>query len=624
MDPKWHFLPQTAMTPPADQMANPLSHTALTDAELLMREAIQNSADERKTDADGPVRFSVRRKQYRGDEKSVLVGKFRLEEIAERAKSFKKAHGWFKFNETCLGRLHDPDVPISALLLSDHNTNGLGGDWQTADGVNSRFHNLVLSIYTSHKQEDGTGLLGSYGVGKMVYAVASKIRTMAYYSCFDPDKSTEGASARFMATAFLQGHRTDGQDYTGHAFFGNSSETNYSPARPLIDANAHEFAECVGLERRSSDDTGLTVMLLDCDLTPQDCLDACEKFWWPRTFDKHSETYVDLEFFDGDTKLPSPNPIGRPELKPFIDCFSNIRQGVKPEGYENKKVKLRTHGDVGHLCLKALSGIEGLEALLNELANTVALIRSGLVIQYNPKYVRPGLDAMMSFDEAVVGVFEATGEYPEKCFTMSEPAAHDKWNSNDSRLHMSLGDDGVDLVRLTHSRVKENVRDFQTRIKEVVRKPTSEGLEFLDDILGPIIFRKRKKGPPPRPKPAQRAFTVHKKGWRDPESEPIVDYLDFTIALAEGVSQEPVPCRVKAVLRILEDADARPGTAVSCTVLDDDGKLMSNGSGTFEVELAPDVAMKFRASAQVHPTWRTRWAVTVMRKAPTSPAGEDA
>ena len=94
--------------------------------------------------------------------------------------------------------------------------------------------------------------------------------------------------------------------------------------------------------------------------------------------------------------------------------------------------------------------------------------------------------------------------------------------------------------------------------------------------------------------------------------------------MAEGVSPEPVPCRVKAVLRVLEDAEARPGTAVSCTVCDDDGELMSNGSGTFEVELTPDVAMKFHASAQVHPTWRTRWAVTVAREAQASPGGEDA
>ena len=601
------------MMVPADKMANPLQHTGLTDAELLMREAIQNSADERRTDADGPVRFSVRRKQYRGDEKSVLIGRFRLGEHADRAKSFPDAHGWFKFKETCLDRLEDPDVPISALLLSDHNTNGLGGNWRTSDGVNSRFYNLVLSIYASHKQEDDGGLLGSYGVGKMVYAVTSRIRTMAYYSCFDAGESTDGASARFMATAFLPGHRTGEKEYTGHAFFGKSSNTKDYPAKPLLDANAHEFAESIGLETRSSDDTSLTVMLLDYDLDPHDCRDACEKFWWPRTFDEHSNAYVDLEFFDGDTKLQSPNPSSRSELKPFIDCFSNIRQDVNPEGYERKKVRLQAHGEVGHLCLKALGGIEGEH---NELANTVALVRNGLIIQYNPKYARED-------DSNAIGVFEVVGNYPEKCFTLSEPEAHDEWNSNNARLKRSLGDGAADLVRLTHARVKDNFRDFQTRQKEVIRKTPSEGLDFLDDILGPI-FRRRKKGPPARPEAVRRAFTVHKKGWRDLKSEPIIDYLDFTIALAEGVSQEPVPCKVKTVLRVLEDAEARLGTAVSCAVFDGDGELISNGSGAFEVELIPNIAMKFHASAQVHPTWRTRWAVTVAGEAPESSGGGNA
>ncbi len=612
MDPKWHFLPQAAMMVPADKMANPLSHTSLTDVELLMREAIQNSADERCRDADGPVRFSVRRRQFLGDEKSVLVGKFRLEEISERARSFPEAHGWFKYKETCLGNLKDPDIPISVLLLSDHNTNGLGGNWRTSDGVKSQFYNLVLSIYESHKLENDGGLLGSYGVGKMVYAASSRIRMMAYYSCFDPSESTDGTSARFMATAFLPSHCLDERDYTGHAFFGNSSGTDDYPARPLVDASAHELAESVGLETRPSDDTGLTVMLLDCDLSPYDCREACEKFWWPRMFDEHSESYVDLEFFDGDAKLPSPNPRYRSDIKPFIDCFSNIRLGVKPEGYESKKVELQAHGEIGHLCLKALREIE---AKHNELANTVALIRGGLVIQYKSSYAREG-------DPNAVGVFEVVGEDTEKCFALSEPEAHDEWNCNSSRLQRSLGDQAVDLVRLAHSRVKDTFRDFQTRQKEVICRTKSESLSFLDEILGPI-FRKRKKGLPLRPELARRAFTVHKEGWRDLEGEPVVDYLDFTIALAEGVSLEPVSCRVKAVLQVLEDAEARPSTYLSCTVFDDKGESISNRSGTFDVDLIPDVALTFRASARVRQTWRTRWTVTVTKRSSVSLGDED-
>ena len=574
-----------------------------------MREAIQNSVDERRLGGVGPVRFSVRRKQYLGDEKFALARKFGLKELAHRASVFPKAHGWFKHDETCLADLDDPDVALSALILSDHNTNGLGGSWNTTDGIDSRFYNLVLSIYASHKQDNANGLLGSYGVGKMVYAITSKIRTMAYYSSFEPTDLTEGVHTRFMATAFLPGHKMEGSDYTGHAFFGSSSGTDGYPSQPLTDANANEFAEGVGLELRSPNDTGLTVMLLDCDLRPEECREACEKFWWPRIVDEHSEEFVDLEFFDGETKLASPIPRDRIELKPFIDCFSNIRQGVNPDGYDCNRVKLADGGEVGHLCLKAIGSPE---AKHNQLANSVALIRGGLVIEYNPSYARED-------DPDAVGVFRATGGRSIKCFTLSEPEAHDEWNSSNSRLKRSLGQSGADLVRITHDRIKSSFRDFQTRQKNVTRNNTSEGLDFLDDILGPI-FRKRKKGPPPRPVPARRAFTVHKSAWRDFAGESVVDYLDFAIALVDGVSLEPISCKVKAVLHVLEDADARRGATLPCTVLDDVGKPIFGGSGTFEVELTPNATLTFHASARVQPTWTTRWTVTVARS--PSPAGE--
>lgn len=594
------------MMVPADKLINPLQHTRLSDAELLTREAIQNSADERRFNADGPVRFSVKRKQYRGDEKSNLVRKFGLEKIAKRAELFPSAHGWFKYDETCFSHLNDLDVPISVLLLSDHNTNGLGGNWRTDEGIASRFYNLVLSMYSSNKQEEDGDLLGSYGVGKMVYAVTSNIRTMAYYSCFEPTESTDGKSARFMATAFFPKHKVDGEEHSGHAFFGIASNRPDYPAEPLVDACAHNFAESVGLEVRSPDDTGLTVMLLDCDLSPHDCLAACEKFWWPRIFDEHSEEYVNMEFFDGDTKLPSPTPSNRPELKPFIDCYSNIRQQVVPEGYDSKKIKLKETGEVGHLCMTALGGSA---AQNNDLTNSVALIRSGLVIQYNPDYARED-------DPHAIGVFEAIGDYPSKCFTYSEPEAHDKWNFNHARLQRYLGDRAVKLVRRTHERIKESFRDFQTRQKGVIHNPKSEGLDYLDNILG-SIFQQKKKGPPPPPPPSHRAFTIHKKGWRNLNSVPMNDNLEFIIALAEEVSVDSVDCEVSAVLKILEEVDARPGTSVSCAVFNDDGTTISSGSGKFKVKLIPSLPLKFRAVAEVHPTWRTRWTVTVARETAT-------
>lgn len=603
MNTSWHFLKLSAMMVPADQMANPLQHTRLSEAELLMREAIQNSADEKRPDVDSPVRFSVRRKLYQGEEKANLIRKLRLEDIKNRTMDFPQSHGWFKYEETCLKSLNDLDIAIPVLLLSDHNTNGLGGNWRRGDDVGSRFFNLVLSMYASRKQDTFSDLLGSYGVGKMVYAVTSSIRTMAYYSSFTPDRSTEGASARFMATAFLPKHRKEEMDYSGHAFFGIGSNQLDYPAAPLTDIHAHEFAESIGLDVRSENDTGLTVMLLDCNLSPDDCLKACEKFWWPRMIDEHSREFVKMEFIDGDERLPSPEPSKRPELKPFIYCHSNIKQRVDPEGYENKPITLRDSGEVGRLCMSALqeSDIEG-----NSLANTVALIRSGLVIQYKSEYARED-------DPHAIGVFEAIGTYASECYTFSEPEAHDEWNPYNSRLERHLGDKGVNLVRLTHKRIKENFRDFQMRQKEVKRKPSSEGLTFLDNALG-SLFQSRKKGNPPVPKPSHRAFTIRKRGWRDVNNLPIRDNFEFRIALAEGVSEEPVTCEVKTELKILEEVNAKPGTSVPCSVVDNSGAKICNGLGKFNVKLFPNAPLKFHAYADVNPKWRTCWIVTVERR----------
>lgn len=105
---------------PADQMANPLQDTALTPTELLMREAIQNSVDEKREDVDGPVRYVVRRLNLRGEEKRSLVDGLRLTEFRDRAMDYPDAHGWFRIDETCLSELDDPDASLPLVVLSDH------------------------------------------------------------------------------------------------------------------------------------------------------------------------------------------------------------------------------------------------------------------------------------------------------------------------------------------------------------------------------------------------------------------------------------------------------------------------------------------------------------------------
>jgi len=343
-------------------------------------------------------------------------------------------------------------------------------------------------------------------------------------------------------------------------------------------------------------------MLLDCAITTSDCLAACERYWWPKTINSDPAAHVELEFFDGDKLLPPPRPDAQKELKPFIDCYSNIQQGIKSEGFESKSINLSPGGVVGELCMTAI-GDKAAKA--NDKANSVALIRSGLVIQYNHEYAREG-------DPTAIGVFEARGEKSKKIFTFSEPEAHDQWNQHNSRLSRALGAEAVSIVRRTHDRISESFRDFQTRLKVVVDKPSSEGLDFLNELLGPL-FKKRKKGPPTPPISKRRAFSVQKRGWRDVDNDPTVDNLEFTISLMNDLGMKLVSCNVRPILKVLENADGIPGETIDCEVFDDDGGLVLNGKGSFSVELAEEVPLKFHASAPVHPSWRTKWTISVTR-----------
>ena len=173
-NPRWDFLESGAMALSADDMANPLRDTHLSPAEILMREAIQNSADEKKPGTDEPVRFIVSRFEFAGKEKRNIVRRLSLGRIKNRARHFGKSHGWFKKAETFLQNLENPEIPIPILSLSDYNTKGLGGVWNRGQSIDNRFHNLVLSIGASEKLTQGSGMLGSYGFGNRQRAIKQK------------------------------------------------------------------------------------------------------------------------------------------------------------------------------------------------------------------------------------------------------------------------------------------------------------------------------------------------------------------------------------------------------------------------------------------------------------------
>ena len=208
----------------AENMADALKNTSLSQDELFIREAFQNIFDEHK-DKTKKLEIKISIKELYGPEKQSFVDALQYNEIKNKSPLFHDPNNWFKKGHEELKKINNPSEKLRILEISDHNANGLGGLWNRVETNEDKFHNLVLSITKSKKQgESSTNALGSYGYGKMVFAMNSDIRSIIYYSHF-PETPRTGADRRLMATSFLPTfyNKNDDIEYTGHAFFGEDS-----------------------------------------------------------------------------------------------------------------------------------------------------------------------------------------------------------------------------------------------------------------------------------------------------------------------------------------------------------------------------------------------------------------
>ena len=402
----WHFLLSGTGIMGADSMANPLRNTQLEKVEILAREALQNSFDERRQCNADPIRFRCKRHVLIGEKKRKFIETLQLNTIQEVKQYFPASHHWFQEGSKALDDLDDPDKPFPVLEVSDFNANGLGGRWNRGQSIDDRFYNLVLSINKTKKQDEAaeTLALGSYGVGKMVFALCSTLRTMVYYSKFGQDERSNGVGSRLMATAFLPTFEREDHDaeYSGHAYFGIDSGENQNPKKPFEDEQADQILTSLGFTPRQADEFGTTVLLPYCDIQISELRDAIEKWWWPLLSDPETRDLVEIELEDeaGATHVPSPSI--RSHLKPFVHCLNNMRLGYKDDQASNQDVVIihEQERKVSGNWFDQLARQQGVA----ELENHVAFVRGGLVIQYHGQSFRD--DGHPS-----VGVFKANSEH---------------------------------------------------------------------------------------------------------------------------------------------------------------------------------------------------------------------
>lgn len=596
---------------PASNLAQPLRGTDLTASDILIRESIQNSLDEKRTDIKMPVRIVVESESLFGEEKANLVKFLDLDEISKRSQHFNTGHNWFtNQGKEILSQIHNPETPLPIIKIADFHTNGLGGHWNRRKSREDRFFNLVLSIGGSPKwseTEDGSQTLGSYGFGKMAFAMCSHIRTIIYYSTFLPTHTSDQASARAMATGFFSSHTVDETDYAGQAYWGMKSNESQNPRSPLTNDDAHNWIKSLGFSTRSEEDTGTTVIIPAASVNIDDIYESFITWWWPRLLDQDPTLRVNCEFLrDGMPMIPPDPRAKNPVLSHFVDCYKQVKSDDVGEGYKSNDIRVRPPGQnqllAGRLILKSL----GLESQEDTYTNLVALIRDGLVIKYDQNFAHED-------KSPVVGVF-----VPEtkqiKAFVFSEPAAHDDWKPNNDRLESNCSW-GKDFLRLVLNRLKICTREFQTQCENRPKAEHQEAGAFLEKTIGKI-FKKKPSGGGGGNNRSIRAVTIScHKAERNFENGSCEDHVQYEIGLSRNANVDDATLRISIMLIVLADADGKSRSPVECQIIDPEGKVLSKGTpANVEVNASKGFFNTVCAKAHVHPVWKTTWRIDVTRQ----------
>ena len=398
------------------------------------------------------------------------------------------------------------------LIVQDKGTIGLAGPTlATEKGTHNNYVSFLLNIGQEHSDATSGG---AFGFGKSVFFRASAPKTILVYT--RTMNVSEKLESRFIGVTL---HKTPGNtSFTGRHWWCEPANVNGQEIpRPIIGSKADKLAELLGVKVYANDETGTSIAIIGPEFEnlktignsapdPQllaNCIAEAANFWyWPRMEGGGAQ--------DGKLRCKVWNetqqiiPFDYAETSPFKaykDCLMEIQKAVATSGKSGvtndafkqfHEIKFK-YERVGYLCLmKSLRGdrqlfksrvvdpdsgavmSHPLSSILWKTGNEeaasrhVALIRSpGQVIQYLK--LPECSDNMMEY----AGVFllhpegSNGGEFLHQ-FTKSEPAAHDRWESNNN----------TGPVANTLSKIKDLVRDFA--------RPESQGATTSASGLGNV------------------------------------------------------------------------------------------------------------------------------------------
>ncbi|MCS6954505.1 MAG: hypothetical protein NZM33_16810 [Bryobacteraceae bacterium] len=568
---------------------------SLPQPDLLAREAIQNSVDsalKRQERTKPRVKFLIR--ELRGDRKKRFVELAGLESFARKAPVLRGVPV-----QNCMPFLNDPDTPLRTLCVEDEGTTGLTG---SDDDPESDWFRFLLSHGDTEKSDNPAGHTGgSYGYGKTALSSASRLYAIIAYWRY---RSEGQPLNKLMGAAYLEAFTHEGTRCTGRAFLGRKvRETADGPVtRPWWGDEADKIAEALSIDRREGDRLGTTVLVIDPveEVTAPGIIRAVETWWWPRLFDGE----LDVVAVDEQEREWRPAPNGRPDLKPYIRCWSLLtnRDLTPSQGREHVKQFNRMGGaHPGSIALVAAEEEEPAGADTDQ-PEVFEVPRDRIALVRVPKMVVVYHDPGGRGTSSIAGAFLAHEDI-DNVLKLSEPPAHDKWEPSCARLETP---EDKELVRSLLNRIRREARSFRAELRppEPSRVAVADELtRWLAQLFGP--------GSPSRPPPTHGASPISIQYSEGPDVQPedgtgsrLVVSAKIRVAVADGTP----PTRVRVIFRCpVQEEESDGGDDVPLSVEAPDGFLQEAGDlPTFVGSLEPGRPVHFGVRSQ---PYEADWSV---------------
>lgn len=488
-------------------------------SEIFVRELVQNFMDAGDDLAapEGMPELTFRFVNLQEESLKSLEADLMLSQLIERWSSFKSEPR----NQVSKMRTSDFLEGVTAnlrlLVVTEENTSGMYGPWDRTDQVRDsrgrEIFNKMRDALLANARDAASNQAGrgSFGEGKKAIIGISKARTLLAYSAFDPETTEDDTYSRLIGVSYWPNHIIHDRKHTGLGVFGNGEGLQESEIPyPFRNQEAEELVSRLGipgLNARGSGATskrGTSYVFVDPMITPEECLEALVRNWWPAIDRKVASFAV----FDGDEELSLDEELKKhTELAPFrelLDQRASIEvandswnlansPAVQVSSPKMDTCKSQIAGDLKvSIDLRPGKGFSQRDPDKNR--SIICYVRDHMVICYTSHY----RDNAKDHPPFVRGVFEVNArQHPisQMHLRNSEPAVHNSWQIEADKV----GHDAAKHARAVRDEIRKAVNNFKANYEK-----TMPATEVDLPIFREVLSVKASSGlivPPPPPPP---------------------------------------------------------------------------------------------------------------------------